>query len=151
MFKKKQLQHIKNAPKAENFQTEPTEKKKDKAKKKSKKKSNGLNLQLTHFLSGILDGSFLTRGWVIRMLPFIMFIVFLTMIYIANQYSALRRVKEIEVISNELKDLRNEHISTKSELMYQKKISEVAKKLQDDGIKETNTPPFKIYVKTDKK
>lgn len=146
MFGKKKPQNIKNSPKPENFQAEIKEKASKAKKKKKEKKSRGKKLPISAILSSIVDGSFLTRNWVLKMLPFIMFIVFLAMVYIGNQYSALRRVKEIEVISNDLKELRNEHISTKSELMYQKRISEVAKKLQETGIKESNIPPAKIYV-----
>lgn len=140
----------KNAPRKETF--EPEIKQVKKKEKKEKKASNAprkerKGISFWNTLSSIIDGSFLTRDWVLKMLPFIFFLVFLTMIYIGNQYAALRRVKESENISKELKELRNEHISTKSELMYQKRISEIAKKLESKGIKESNTPPVKIYVK----
>jgi hypothetical protein len=144
--KNKQPQYVKNAPKAEAFQPEITDKKPS-VKKKKQTTTSIPKLGIGGFFTAILDGSFLTRKWVISMLPFIMYLVLLTIIYIGNQYSSLRRVKEIEIISNDLKELRNEHISTKSELMYQKRRSELARKLLEQGVKESNTPPVKIYVK----
>ncbi|OIP02161.1 MAG: hypothetical protein AUJ98_02110 [Bacteroidetes bacterium CG2_30_33_31] len=104
-------------------------------------------MNFSQLAGSILDGSFLTRDKVISLLPFGMFIVFLAMIYIANSYSGIRRVKEIDKLGKELKELRNEHISTKSELMYQSKISEVAKRLETQEIKESVIPPKKIMVK----
>jgi hypothetical protein len=146
MFGKKKKQSPKNAPREENFQPE-IKHKAEKPNKTAKKKERKVRFSFLSTLSSIIDGSFLTRNWVLRMLPFIMFLVFLAILYIGNQYAALRRVKEAEVIAKELKELRNEHISTKSELMYQKRISEIAKKLEAEGIKESYTPPVKIYVK----
>ena len=154
LFGKKNTKQVKNAPRTaepESVSAKKEKKKRKKEKNKSEKKAAKTNfrLNLTQTIGSILDGSFLTRERVINLLPFFMFLVFLAMVYIANQYTALRRVKDIENITKELKDLRNEHISTKSELMYQSKISEVAKRLESQGIKESMKPPKKIYVNDD--
>jgi len=155
LFKKGNKRNLKNAPRpAEESTGSPKKEKKDKKSKKikaktKKEKRNRINIAQT--FGSILDGSFLTREKVIQLLPFAMYIVLLAMVYISNQYAALRSVKDIENTTKELKDLRNEHISTKSELMYQSKISEVAKRLENKGIKESLIPPKKIYVNPDKK
>lgn len=158
LFGKKNTKQVKNAPRTAEPESVSAKKEKEKKKKKKKKEKNksekkaaktNFRLNLTQTIGSILDGSFLTRERVINLLPFFMFLVFLAMVYIANQYTALRRVKDIENITKELKDLRNEHISTKSELMYQSKISEVAKRLESQGIKESMKPPKKIYVNDD--
>jgi len=129
------------------------EREKEEAKAKKHKKDKGKKfkersaINFSQLAGSILDGSFLTRDKVISLLPFGMFIVFLAMIYIANSYSGIRRVKEIDKLGKELKELRIEHISTKSKLMYQSKISEVAKRLETQEIKESVIPPKKIMVK----
>ena len=155
LFKNKKTKPLKNAPRpADEPMAAPKKEKKAKKKKQKKDKSKikeRKKLNIAQTLSSIMDGSFLTREKVIQLLPFAMFLVFLAMIYIANQYAALRSVKEIENTTKELKDLRNEHISTKSELMYQSKISEVAKRLENKGIKESLIPPKKIYINPKKK
>ncbi len=148
--KKKQIENIKNAPREEDFKPEIKERKAS-APKPKKASASGTKNTLNQFFTSIIDGSFLTRNWMIKMLPFLMYLVLLALIYIGNQYAALRRVKDIENISKELKVLRNEHISTKSELMYQKRISEIARKLESQGVKESYTPPVKIYVEPEKK
>jgi hypothetical protein len=55
-------------------------------------------------------------------------------------------VREIDALSNELKELRSEYIATKSELMFKSKQSQVAKLVDPLGIKESLYPPVKIKV-----
>ncbi len=97
-------------------------------------------------LSSVLDGSILTSEWVVKKVPFLLFLFVLALVYIGNNYVAQSKVKKIDSISKELKDLHDEHISTKSDLMYFTKRSEVAKRLREMEIKEATKPPFKIYV-----
>jgi len=94
----------------------------------------------------IIDGTILTRENSIKLLPFIFYLGFLAVLYIGNTYYAEKTVRDIEKIKTELKELRYEYIATKAELMYQSKQSEVAKNLEDIGLKESTTPPQKIYI-----
>ena len=94
----------------------------------------------------ILDGTILTREKSIRMLPFVLYLTFLAILYIGNTYYAEKTVHEIEKIKVELKELRYEYITTKAELMFRSKQTEVAKSLEYSGLKESTKPPQKIYV-----
>jgi len=144
MFGRKKQHIVKNAP-----VTEAPEKKEKAAKKSRRKKERTgrkINFSPAKTLASILDGTFLTRELVLRWLPFALFMVFLAMVYIANNYAAQRKIRAIDQINREIKELRNEHISTKSELMYMSKMSEVAKKLENEGIKEAKYPPKKIFI-----
>ena len=95
----------------------------------------------------ILDGTILTSDNSIRLLPFILYLTFLAILYIGNTYYAEKTVREIENIKTGLKELRYEYIATKAELMFQSKQTEVAKNLEAIGLKESTTPPQKIYIK----
>ena len=97
-------------------------------------------------LLSFLNGSFLTREWVLGQLPFVLFLALIAMGYIANGYYAERMVKEINTTTNELKELRSEYITTKSDLMHISKQSEVAKYSQKIGLVESTTPPKKIVM-----
>lgn len=97
-------------------------------------------------LHSILDGSFLTRENLIRQVPFLLFLTFLGVIYIANSYNSEKTIIEISKIKKELEELRFEYITTKSNLMYHSKQSEVANKLRNTGVKESVVPPAKIYI-----
>ncbi len=97
-------------------------------------------------IHSILDGSILTKENVIQFLPFILFLTFLAIIYIGNNYYSEKIIIEEGKIKSELKELRYEHISKKFQLMDKSKQSEVAKKLEPKQIKESLVPPRKIII-----
>ena len=95
----------------------------------------------------VIDGKIFTSELITKNIPFIFFMIFLATLYIANNYKVQSKVREIETITKDLKDLREEHISIKSNLMYRTKKSEVANQLKSKGIKEATKPPYKITIK----
>ena len=97
-------------------------------------------------LSAVFSGTFLTNDKTLRHLPFIIFLAFIAILYIANGYYADDKIREVNKISNQLKELRSEYISTKSDLMFASKQSEVAKSAEKLGLKEPVVPPTKIKV-----
>jgi len=100
----------------------------------------------------LIDGSVLTRNWVVNQVPFIIFITFLAILYIANRYHAERVVRETVKIQNEVKELRFESITTAADLMYISKQSEVARMVQEKGLglEELVEPPSKIVIESKK-
>jgi hypothetical protein len=100
-------------------------------------------------IQSLLNGSFLTRRRAMRFLPFLFFLAFIGIIYIANVYYSEKKVREINSLRKELKELRYEYITEKSRLMYRSKQSEVAKSMEGTGIRELRTPPVKIIIPGD--
>jgi len=100
----------------------------------------------------LIDGSVLTRNWVVNKVPFILFLTFLAIIYIANRYHAERVVRETVKIQREVKDLRFESITTAADLMYISKQSEVARMVKEKklGLEELVEPPSKIVIESKK-
>ena len=94
----------------------------------------------------VINGNFLAKESVVNSLPFIFFLTFIGLCYIGNGYYAEDSVRAINNMTNELKELRSEYITTKSELMFKSKQSEVASALETLGIKESIVPPKKIVV-----
>lgn len=94
----------------------------------------------------VLGGTFLTKRKVVKLLPFLLYLTFLALLYIANTYYAEKKVREIADIRKEMKELRYEYITTKSELMFNTKQTEIAKNLSEKGIEESTQPPHKIYL-----
>ncbi|HRY33737.1 MAG TPA: FtsL-like putative cell division protein [Bacteroidales bacterium] len=105
---------------------------------------------LGRILQSILDGTFLTRENFIRSIPYLFFLAFLAIIYIANTYYAEKTVKSIDRAKKELKELRYEHVTVKSELMYLSKQSEVGRRLAGTGMKPSTVPPVKLAPKSEK-
>tara|TARA_R110002049_G_scaffold200299_1_gene370960 strand:- start:1104 stop:1505 length:402 start_codon:yes stop_codon:yes gene_type:complete len=102
-------------------------------------------------VKGVLSGNFLSGSNVVSSLPFIFFLTFLGICYIANGYNAEKTIRELYKTGNEIKELRSEYITTKSELMYLSKQSQVAKATERIGLQELTEPPKKIIVEDDDK
>ena len=98
-------------------------------------------------LLGVLDGSFLTRDNVLNNIPFLLFLFGLGIFYIGNSHFAEKSVIQAEKLNRDLKELRSEFISTRSELMFVSKQSEVAKAVEEMSIYESVVPPKKIVIK----
>ena len=97
----------------------------------------------------VINGNFLTNKSSLKQVPFVLFLTIIALFYIANSYYAERKIRQINKINNELKELRSEYITSKSKLMFVSKQSEVAKTAEQMGlpIKESTSPPGKIVVK----
>lgn len=83
---------------------------------------------------------------IIRNLPFIFFLAGVGILYIANAHYAEQNVREVSDIEKRLNELRWEYMTTKSELEYMRKQSEVARMVAADGLIELREPPRKITV-----
>jgi cell division protein FtsL len=100
-------------------------------------------------IQDFLGGDYLSKEIFISSLPYILFVAILVLIYISNTYYAEKTVKEIEQTKSQLKELRFQYITTKASLMYHSKQTEIADRAKKYGLKETNTPPYKIFYKKD--
>lgn len=99
----------------------------------------------------LLTGSFLSRERVVNSLPFIFFLTFLGICYIANGYQTQKVVIRLYKTNNALKELRSEYITTKSELMIISRQSQVAEATAEIGLKELTSPPKKIVITEEEK
>ncbi|HVY75101.1 MAG TPA: FtsL-like putative cell division protein [Puia sp.] len=79
--------------------------------------------------------------WMIRNLPFFLFLAFLAVLYIYNGHYADRVVRDIGRTSREVKELQYEYKSLRSEVMFRSKQSELAKAVEPFGLKELVSPP----------
>ncbi len=94
----------------------------------------------------VLNGNFLTRENAVQRLPFLFFLTLLMIFYIANTHYAEKTVREIDKLNRQLKEQGSEYITTKSDLMFKSKQSEVATAVEQMGIKESVVPPKKITI-----
>ena len=86
----------------------------------------------------------------VRFMPFVFFLTFLAVIYIGNSYMAEHTIRQIDQTEKDLKELRSEYISGKTELMFQSKQTEVAAAVLPLGLKESTTAPRKIVIRKDR-
>jgi len=97
----------------------------------------------------VLGGDYLSKRTVTDNVPFVIYLAVLTLLYIANTYNTERIYKQIERTKTELKELRFEYITARSGLMFESKLSELTKRTQALGLKETVIPPYKIFYSGD--
>ncbi|MCA8829327.1 FtsL-like putative cell division protein [Hymenobacter pini] len=92
-----------------------------------------------------VDGLF-REGLPVRYLPKLLFIMFLTLVYIGNTHYATRMNRSIQKLKVETEDLRADYTTLKSDYMEASKQSEVARKVAAYGLVESSSPPFRITV-----
>lgn len=90
---------------------------------------------------------FFIEGFPVAYLPKVLFVVLLGLVYISNSHYSEKTVREIHAIQAEVEDMRADYTTLKSDLMFASKQSEVAKKVEMLGLKESLIPPYKIKVK----
>ncbi len=106
------------------------------------KKKSGVVKSLTT----VFSGTFLGNENTLKHIPFVLFLSLVAIFYIANGYWADDKIRQVNRITAQLKELRSEFISTKSDLMFISKQSEVARLVDTLGLKEPVVPPMKIVV-----
>jgi hypothetical protein len=84
-------------------------------------------------------------------LPFVLFLVLLGFLHIANNHLAENYARKITHSEKEARDLRWQYMETTNKLMKKSRLSEVSKLVEDQGLKELRQPPLIIEVKKDKK
>lgn len=84
--------------------------------------------------------------FIVQHTPYILFLSGLALVYIANIHYTEKKIWDINRLDKEIKELKWDYISRKSDLMYNSKMSEVSDKVSGQGLKPLNTPPQKIEV-----
>lgn len=79
-------------------------------------------------------------------MPFVLFLVVLAALRIANNHMAENYARNIAKTEKEVKQLRWQYMTTTSSLMQKSKQSEVARLVNTQGLKELRIPPYKIEV-----
>lgn len=94
-------------------------------------------------LAQVLSGSILTRVEVRRMYPYVLFIVVLMFLYIANGYHIQKLHRRHDRLTEQVKELRSRSLTLSSIRMTQTRQSEIIKQLEERGIplEESLTPP----------
>jgi len=84
---------------------------------------------------------------ILKNLPFILFLGFIGMLYIMNAHYSEKKLWQIQKYKNEIEELKWEYASTKADLMYQTKQSEVQKAVENIGLKNSKSTAKRLIVK----
>ncbi|WP_026711954.1 FtsL-like putative cell division protein [Flavobacterium filum] len=94
----------------------------------------------------ILRAKFLINQDAVKNWKFIVFLIILAIIMIANIHHYEQKIFRIVELNKEVKELRSEFVDRRSELMKLKMESTVSKKMEERGIFPSSVPPTKIRV-----
>ena len=98
----------------------------------------------------LLKAKFLISDDALKNWKFIVFLVILGMIMIANNHQYDAKNYKITELTNQVKELRSEFVDRRSELMKLKMESTVAKKMEVRQILPSEVPPVKVVVESKK-
>ena len=94
----------------------------------------------------ILKARFLVNEDATKNWRFILFLILLAIIMIANTHSYEQKVLRIAELNEEVKELRSRFVDRRSQLMKLRMESTISKKMETRGIYPSQVPPQKITV-----
>jgi cell division protein FtsL len=103
------------------------------------------------FLKDLLSSERFSSKKVVEYVPFLIFLSFLAMLYIANRHYAEKTIRNIDRLSREVKEMSWDYKSLSAELMKLSTQSEIAKRVDTMGLHERKQAPMKIVIKKEKK
>jgi cell division protein FtsL len=80
--------------------------------------------------------------WVVRNIPFFLFLAFLAVLYIYNGHLADKLTRKIATTEKHIKELEYEFKTVKSEVIFRSKASELVKAVEPLGLKELTEAPI---------
>ncbi len=96
---------------------------------------------------GILKARFLVNEDATNNWRFIVFLILLAILMIANTNHFEQKIFRITALTNQVKELRSEFVDNRSELMKLKMESTVSTKMEERKIFPSSVPPKKITIK----
>ena len=100
-----------------------------------------------NFLTQFLSKGFITTDEATRALPFVLYMALIGMIYIGNRHFAEKNIRDIDKLSKEVKELNWDYKVAKAELAFKSTLTEVAKRVDTLGVRESIQPAQKLVVK----
>lgn len=113
---------------------------KNKQQKRTRKKEKRLSLLY------ILGGGILKEDFIVRHTKMIVLVVVLIFFFIGNRYTCMQKLREIDRLQQQLRDVRFEALSISSELTGHSRQSQIELLIEEQGIElETaKTPPYEL-------
>jgi len=83
----------------------------------------------------------ISHKWVVRNIPFFLFLTLMAVLYIYNGHYADKLVLKINTTEKQIKELQYEYKTIKSDVIFRSKASELIKAVEPLGLKELTEPP----------
>src|SRR4029079_7515220 len=89
------------------------------------------------------------QKWIVKNIPFFLFLAILAIMYIANGHYADKTIRKINSLEKHLKEMEYEFKTVKRNVIFRSKESELAKAVEPLGLKELTIPPMIIKDSTE--
>tara|TARA_Y100001958_G_C21184829_1_gene514086 strand:+ start:879 stop:1199 length:321 start_codon:yes stop_codon:yes gene_type:complete len=76
----------------------------------------------------------------------VLYLLFFLIIYISNQHSVEKKIREISQLEKEVEELRTDYITLNNNYMFSRKETEILKRVKDLKLKSSKLPPEKITI-----
>ena len=95
----------------------------------------------------ILGGGILKEDFIVKHTKMIVLVVMLIFIFIGNRYVCMQRLREIDRLQQQLRDVRFEALSISSELTGNSRQSQIELLIEEQGIEleAAKNPPYELY------
>ena len=87
-------------------------------------------------------GDLFSYGWILKNIPYFLFLAGLAVLYIANGHMADNRIRKINETARQLKELQYEYKTVKGDVLFRSKQSELVKVVEPLGLRELTQPPI---------
>ena len=113
----------------------------DEKQKKTRKKEKKLSLLY------VLGGGILKEDFIVKHTRMIVLIVILMFLFIGNRYTCMQKLREIDRLQQQLRDVRFEALSISSELTGNSRQSQIELLIEEQGVEleGAKTPPYELY------
>ena len=75
------------------------------------------------------------------------YLIFFLVVYISNQHSVEKKVREIDKLEKEVEELGTDYVTLKNNYMFSRKETEVLKRVKKLNLNSSKKPPEKISIK----
>lgn len=89
----------------------------------------------------------ISHKWVVKNIPFFLFLTILAVLYIYNGHHADKQILKISNTERKIKELEYEYKTIKSDVIFRSKASELIKVVEPLGLKELTQPPVLLGEK----
>lgn len=89
----------------------------------------------------------ISHKWVVKNIPFFLFLTVLAVLYIYNGHHADKQILKISTTEKKIKELEYEYKTIKSDVIFRSKASELIKVVEPLGLKELKQPPVLLEEK----
>lgn len=91
---------------------------------------------------------FFSYAWVVRNIPYFLFLALLAVLYIYNGHYADKLARKISATEKHIKELEYEYKTIKSDVIFRSKASELMRAVEPLGLKELTVAPVVLTDST---